>query len=49
MHEMLQYSLKVDFDKLQMYGINSKATTKITKTYIANKPTNEVKWNPKNI
>lgn len=39
----------VDFDKLQIYDINPKAITNITKIYIANKPTNEIQWNPKNI
>lgn len=29
-HEVVSYDLKVDGDKLQMYTINAKATTKIT-------------------
>lgn len=39
----------VDFDKLQICDINPKTVTNITKIYIANKPTNERKQNPKNI
>lgn len=42
------YHLKVDYDKLMMYTINPKATSKITQQkVIANKPTKEIKWNHK--
>ena len=40
----------VDCDKLKMYTINLKATTKIRKQrVIANKSTKEMKWNLKNV
>lgn len=41
--------MKSDWDKLKMYTINVKVTTKRAKqTVIANKPTKELKWNYKN-
>ena len=40
--------MKTEGDKLKMYIINSKATTKITQKVIANKPTNNIKRNYKN-
>jgi hypothetical protein len=41
--------LKIDYNKLKIYTINSKVTTKRTKQRVTdNTPTKKLKWNFKN-
>ena len=40
------YYLKINYNKLKLHAINTKAPTKIT-SVMANNPTKDIKWNHK--